>query len=291
MQALHLVLLAISAVAFVAAATSGTRLGSGSEHGRLITAVVSGAAIVGNAASLLPGTATWYGHFMVVATVGVTAWVIAELVRRTWPGRAERSEQPEVVRVVRTVPVQRAATMVRPATTQRSTRPAQPGAFAQPESVTQSAPFEQPAAQARPNLYVMPDTDIIDAEIVEEAASLAAAPTSATPTSATPTTAWARPTTQPDTTGSGPRDPGPRLVVATQETFAEYGPAAARGLNGPHYVAANLRDYQPQTEADRASARRRATRRHPSDEDLRARLTRTYGQAVERRGTFASYQA
>lgn len=261
MQALHIVLLATTASAFIVAAAPGSRVGSGSEHGRLITLVVSGAAVVGNAASLMPGTPGWYARAMIVITFAVVVWALVGLVT----GR--RGESEAVVgrqsvgepRVVRQAPAQRTPIS---AGARGAAVPA--GSVG---SVAAAAGTSGPAAAAaaasmsgaRPGLYAVPEAEIVDAEIVEDdGAELA----------------------------SGP---GARLRVATQETFEAAGPRRAGAIRGETYVAAHLGDYLPRRKQHLVS--RRSRTQPVADGDLRTRLTRAYAVGLDPRGSLASHQA
>ena len=233
MQALHIVLLATTALAFFAAAAPGSRVGSGSEHGRLITLVVSGAVVVGNAASLMPGTPGWYARAMIVLTFGVVAWALVSLTARG--ARGARRE---------TVVLQ-----VRREATRRGPAGGGPRVIHQPQArrvvVEPTSAPETGRAQGRGHLYLVRDTEIIDAEIVE------------------------------GETPQGNAEPVASARIATQATFDAAGPRGAGRVRGETYVAAHLGDYLPERKQELVHRRSRA--RHAGNVDLRTRLNRVYG--------------
>lgn len=258
MQALHIVLVATTALAFIVAAAPGSRVGSGNEHGRLITLVVSGAAVVGNAASLMSGTPAWYARAMVVITFVVVVWALVSVLNAR-RGRAEevlvvRRPQP---RVIAQPPVRRVTAPADLGVGVAAATPSQgaPASPAEPAGVTTpSMPTVTAPALGRAHLYAVPDSDIVDAEIVEDE-----------PVNRTATT----------------------LRLATQETFDAAEPRGA-GARGETYVAAHLGDYLPES---KRVARRRSHARIDAEVDLRTRLTRAYGLGVDARGGLASHQA
>lgn len=259
MQALHIVLLGVTAIAFVVAAAPGSSIGTGREHGRLIALVVSGAAVVGNAASLMPATPAWYGRFMIVITFAVALWALLTVLARRDEAR-DAADDARARALYGDAFVERliaAADRTAPSAGRTATPPSSSdgsaGGAAAGSSASRAA---QRNPQPRAGLYAVPDADIVDAEVVDEAPV--------------------------------PTRPVPTRPVATQETFDDYGPARSRRLRGESYVAAHLGDYLPDAKAQ--VARRQARQRH-ADADLRARLNRAYGSETDQAGRITSTRA
>lgn len=252
MQALHIVLLGVTAVAFAVAAAPGSRIGADSEHGRLIALVVSGAAVVGNGASLMPATPDWYGRFMIVVTFAVAVWAVLAVLARRDEAR-DAADDARARALYGDAFVERliaAADRTAPSVGRTATPPSSSDGAADAGRSSGSRAAQR-IPQPGVGLYIVPDTDVVDAEVVEES-------------------------------------PVPCRPAATQETFDDYGPARARHLRGESYVAAHLADYLPDAKAH--VVRRRARARH-TDADLRARLARAYGGEPDGGGRITSHRA
>lgn len=206
---------------------------------------------------------------------------LAWVVRSSMPGSA-----PEADSVA--TPVRHGA--------QHATRPvARVAGAAAGQRVAAGRPARSGVASAH---YGDTTTTIVDAEIVEDAPAAPIAPVA-----------------------SLAAQRAKRLPLATQETFAQAGPAGAEATIGSTYVAAHLTDYLPQRPRTSRLARpahevhaaraARATRARatsagmtgteqagqgtlsaaPSYADLRTHLLAAYGDGAERRGRVTSVKA
>lgn len=303
MQPLHIVLVVATGIAFIVAAAPSSRIGAGREHGRLIALVVSGAAVVGNGASLLPALPPWYGRLMVLLSLGVAVWAGLALL-------AARDRDRDGVTIV--TRAARPAGPVRPALAddgrsrdERSVPAAgparsdarfgarfdarfdaaTPGAARPFVDYADAMPDHGAGARAsrgeprRPHLYVVPSAaDIVDAEIVEDE-------------SVEDESDERHTSDKRDASATPPRgDSTSGRAVATQATFDAAGPAGARGarsVRGETYVAGHLRDYLPESKA--GVTRRRSRARHQGD--LRERLESMYADGQDQRGSVVSYRA
>ena len=289
MHTIHVLLSAASALVLVAAAWPNSRLAAGQSQGRLIALIATAAALVGNLASLLPATPAWYDLGVALATVGVLAWVV-----RSSIGGSARDADSVVGDLA--APGPRGAHATRPVARAAARR-------------VRSAPSAAGGASAH---YGDASPRIVDAEIVEDAAdasdSTAGSPAGSAATRVAPVASLAAQRAK-------------RMPFATQETFAQAGPAGSEATVGSTYVAGNLTDYLPQrprgarlarpaheVHAARAARAARAGRAAgasgatdatgattgptgPTYADLRQQLLEAYGDGAERRGRVTSVKA
>ena len=279
MHTIHVLLSAASALVLVAAAWPNSRLAAGQSQGRLIALIATAAALVGNLASLLPATPAWYDLGVALATVGVLAWVV-----RSSIGGSARDADSVVGDL--TAPCPRGAHATRPVA-RAAARP------------VRSAPSAAGGASAH---YGDASPRIVDAEIVEDAADASDSTAGSAATRVAPVASLAAQRAK-------------RMPFATQETFAQAGPAGSEATVGSTYVAGNLTDYLPQrprgarlarpahevhaaraARAGRAAGASGATGATtgptgPTYADLRQQLLEAYGDGAERRGRVTSVKA
>ena len=278
MHTIHVLLSAASALVLVAAAWPNSRLAAGQSQGRLIALIATAAALVGNLASLLPATPAWYDLGVALATVGVLAWVV-----RSSIGGSARDADSVVGDLA--APCPRGAHATRPVA-RAAARPVRPASSAAGASAH----------------YGDASPRIVEAEIVEDAADASDSTAGSAATRVAPVASLAAQRAK-------------RMPFATQETFAQAGPAGSEATVGSTYVAGNLTDYLPQrprgarlarpahevhaaraARAGRAAGASGATGATtgptgPTYADLRQQLLEAYGDGAERRGRVTSVKA